>query len=85
MRTRSWEEPLRNLWELFHPLEIKAELDLYTKWCIADSLYNPDQSPMWFLSKKECYPDAGEGAEKREPSYTVGDTMENSVEVFKKN
>ena len=44
----------------------------------------------WLLSKSLQTINAGEGVEKREPSYTIGGmqsstaTMENSVEILKK-
>ena len=49
LRIITWEQPLRKLWELFQPLEVKAQLYKFfeTEGCtlnkpIIDSLHNPD-------------------------------------------
>ena len=51
MRIITWEEHLKKLRELFHPLEVKAQLHKFfeTEGCtsndvIVDSLHNPDLS-----------------------------------------
>ena len=50
LRIITKEEHLRKLWELFYPLEIKTQFihfwgkGLYIKWCIRDSLHNPELS-----------------------------------------
>ena len=59
LRIITREQHLRNLWELFCPLEVKAQLykflrqGLYIKWCIIDNLHNPDLAP--YKIRKECY------------------------------
>ena len=60
LRIITWEQPLRKLQELFHPLEVKAQLykffwdkELYIKWRIIDSLHNPD---LWVQSSGSSWP-----------------------------
>ena len=54
LRVITWEQPLRNLWELFRSLEVKAQLPKFLRQSAVHkhSLYNPGlqvESEEWLV------------------------------------